>query len=256
MNQRDISRLILQEPPLQVLPSLACAIGLNEAIVLQQLYWLLRFPENGKRIAEKQWIFNTYEEWRTRFFPFWNEKMIKRTFARLAAMNLIETCQPEGSLSRRKYYRVNEEALLKLEIPVAPARNSRRGQIGPFDGPNRAVPLTERTSEIQSEESKETSAVADAPVFAAQWQPIIGTKRQKLARLRTPAASPSEAVFDAFLESEGLDNIIEYRPDLYATLSDVKWHQWREGLEKWVPIRDWRAYVTAFNETLNPGGGF
>lgn len=40
--------LLIEEPPLQILPSLAAAIGLNEAIVLQQLYWLLQQPNNGK----------------------------------------------------------------------------------------------------------------------------------------------------------------------------------------------------------------
>ena len=36
--------LLISEPPLQVLPSLAVKIGLNEAIVLQQIhYWLLKW---------------------------------------------------------------------------------------------------------------------------------------------------------------------------------------------------------------------
>jgi hypothetical protein len=39
---RTTSRLLIHEPALQVLPSLAVAIGLNEAIFLQQLhYWLV-----------------------------------------------------------------------------------------------------------------------------------------------------------------------------------------------------------------------
>ena len=34
-------RLLIDEPPLMVLPSLAAVIGLNEAIMLQQIhYWL------------------------------------------------------------------------------------------------------------------------------------------------------------------------------------------------------------------------
>ena len=38
-----MSRLLIDEPPLQVLPSLAREIGLNEAIMLQQIhYWLLK----------------------------------------------------------------------------------------------------------------------------------------------------------------------------------------------------------------------
>ncbi len=37
----QMAKLLLNEQPLVVLPELACKIGLNEAIILQQLnYWL------------------------------------------------------------------------------------------------------------------------------------------------------------------------------------------------------------------------
>lgn len=36
-----MSRLLINEQPLLVLPSLACEIGLNEALMLQQIhYWM------------------------------------------------------------------------------------------------------------------------------------------------------------------------------------------------------------------------
>ena len=55
------SRLLITEPPLLVLPSLAIAIGLNEAIFLQQLhYWL---QQAGKERDGRRWIYNTYDEW-------------------------------------------------------------------------------------------------------------------------------------------------------------------------------------------------
>ena len=43
-----MSNLLTQEPPLQVLPSLAVAIGLNEAIVLQQVHYLLNYATTTK----------------------------------------------------------------------------------------------------------------------------------------------------------------------------------------------------------------
>jgi hypothetical protein len=39
--------LLIKEPPLQVLPSLAVAIGLKPALVLQQLYWLSQRAPDG-----------------------------------------------------------------------------------------------------------------------------------------------------------------------------------------------------------------
>lgn len=37
----SIGKLLIDDQPLQVLPSLAEAIGLNESLVLQQIHWLL-----------------------------------------------------------------------------------------------------------------------------------------------------------------------------------------------------------------------
>lgn len=42
-----MSKLLIEEPPLQVLPSLAVTIGLNEAIIIQQIHYWLRDSRNG-----------------------------------------------------------------------------------------------------------------------------------------------------------------------------------------------------------------
>jgi len=109
-----MSSLLFPESPLLVLRTLAKKIGLNEAIVTQQLYWLLDQPGNGKTIDGHRWIFNTYEEWRMAYFPFWSARTIERVFANLHTMGIVESCQPEGRESRRKYYRLNEGMKLRL----------------------------------------------------------------------------------------------------------------------------------------------
>lgn len=75
-----MSKLLIEEPPLQVLPTLAQAIGLNEAIILQQIhYWLQRskHKHDGRR-----WIYNTYEQWQAQL-PFWSISTIRRALANL-----------------------------------------------------------------------------------------------------------------------------------------------------------------------------
>jgi len=48
------SSLLINESPLQVLPSLAVLVGLNEAIVLQQThYWIKMGLQLHKRMARK-----------------------------------------------------------------------------------------------------------------------------------------------------------------------------------------------------------
>ena len=45
-----MSKMIIDDRPLMVLPKLATAIGLNEAIVLQQIhYWLNTFKDASKK---------------------------------------------------------------------------------------------------------------------------------------------------------------------------------------------------------------
>lgn len=108
-------KLLLDERPLFVLPQLAVAVGLEEAIIAQQLNYLLRESTNGKEIDGKRWIYNTYEEWRTNWFPFWSERTIQRTFLRMEALGWIETIQPDGVLSRRKYYTLSDQWYAHIE---------------------------------------------------------------------------------------------------------------------------------------------
>lgn len=82
------SRLLINEPPLQVLPSLALAVGLNEAIFLQQVqYWLAtsKHVHDGRR-----WVYNSTDEW-AKQFPFWSESTIKRIVASLRDSNVLLT---------------------------------------------------------------------------------------------------------------------------------------------------------------------
>ncbi len=66
-----ISKLLLDEPPLQVMPTLATLIGLNEAIVLQQVHYWLKTKENDQQdyIDSHYWVYNTYKQWQKQF-PF------------------------------------------------------------------------------------------------------------------------------------------------------------------------------------------
>ncbi len=231
---------------MQVLPTLAVAVGLEEAIVVQQLHWYFRNPKNGREINGQRWIFNTYASWK-KIFPWWSEITIKRIFIRLEGMHIVESCQPEGGISRRKYYRLNYGMVNlmrkgKLSLPS--------DQIDTIDGSNWTVPLTETTC-IESKESKETDH-GSVDSFPSTWKPRSGTKDEKLQRIRMPKSYPSELEFDSFLDSDDLGSVIEYRSDLYSELCTNKWHQWKEWLGKWVRIRDWKAYLSALDSKIAP----
>ncbi len=102
---QPISPLLISEPPLQVLPTLASAIGLNGAIVLQQLhYWLqrARHTRDGR-----QWIYNTYEQWQQQF-PWWSVRTLKRIFHNLETAGLVRAGNfNRSALDRTKWYTID-----------------------------------------------------------------------------------------------------------------------------------------------------
>lgn len=67
-----MSKLLINEPPIQVLPTLATVIGLNRAIVLQQVHYWCANPKMGVARDSNRWIRNTAEDWQRDNFPFWS----------------------------------------------------------------------------------------------------------------------------------------------------------------------------------------
>jgi hypothetical protein len=105
--------LLIDDNPLQVLPKLAEKIGLNEAIVLQQLhYWLNR---SDKVRDGAKWVFNSYPGWKEQF-PFWSIRTIQRTFLRLESLGLLRVGnfnKMKGDLT--KWYTVDYAGVEALE---------------------------------------------------------------------------------------------------------------------------------------------
>lgn len=102
--------LLISEPPLQVLPSLAVKIGLNEAIILQQVhYWLLK--SNNIRDGYK-WVYNSYSEWNKQF-PFFSRNTMIRAFNSLEKQGLLITANyNKAGFDKTKWYRIDYEKLV------------------------------------------------------------------------------------------------------------------------------------------------
>ena len=107
------SALLINEEPLQVLPSLAVKIGFNEAVVLQQLHYWMRKPKVGVERLGRKWVYNSYPEWQRDNFPFWSLKTVERTFVSLEGMGLVISDTP-GGRDRKKWYSIDYDELNKL----------------------------------------------------------------------------------------------------------------------------------------------
>lgn len=100
-----MTNLLLDEPPLIVLPQLAKLIGLNESIVLQQLhYWLQKSNNNEDGYT---WVYNSYPKWQEQF-PFWGIDTIKRVLTRLEKNGLvISGAYNKYAFDKTKWYRID-----------------------------------------------------------------------------------------------------------------------------------------------------
>lgn len=98
--------LLINEPPLQVLPSLAKKVGLNEAIFLQQLHFRLLIS-NTERDGYK-WIYKPLADWNEEF-PFWSYDTLKRVVSKLEKEKYIITTNAYNRLKmdKTKWYRIN-----------------------------------------------------------------------------------------------------------------------------------------------------
>lgn len=99
--------LLISEPPLLFLPSLATRIGLNKAIVIQQMhYWLIRSEHVHD---EKRWIYNSVTDWLEQF-PFWSRSTLTRIIDDLEADGLLFVGNfNKKAMDRTKWYSINYE---------------------------------------------------------------------------------------------------------------------------------------------------
>jgi hypothetical protein len=111
-------KLLLDEAPLVVLPSLARAIGLGGAVVLQQLHFLIRLklvrhrehPKESERDIHDGhiWVWNSYQKWQENYFSFLTIRSLQRIFLTLEKNGLIFVANyNEYNLDKTKWYSIN-----------------------------------------------------------------------------------------------------------------------------------------------------
>ena len=108
-----MSKLLINEQPLQVLPSLANIIGLNEAIVLHQLHFFLRISRN--KISGRSWVYNTINDWQAEF-SFWSVKTVQRTIDNLEKSGLVVSTDKfnKMKMDKTKWYTIDYQKLSEI----------------------------------------------------------------------------------------------------------------------------------------------
>lgn len=100
---------------------LAKAIGLNEAIVLNQLhYWIEKNRRKGKNHYDNSyWVYNTYDEWQQQDFEYWSVDTVKRTFTKLEKLGLVISGNyNKMPMDRTKWYTIDYEKLEEIATNI------------------------------------------------------------------------------------------------------------------------------------------
>ena len=220
-----MSQLLIHEHPLMVLPNLATAIGLNEAIILQQVhYWLVK----SAHIRDGQtWIYNSYPEWQAQF-PFWGLNTIKRAIYKLEEKGLLVTGNYNTlKIDRTKWYRIDYDKLAEIEDALTPStqddtpidpkwvdQNINMGRPIPEtnnrDYCNEVKQPTQYRKRLQSKTSKEGEIVVSQE-FHAKAQYVV-------AKLGTPDAMKSSVLKMCKQYPDLIDEAVSYAAD--ATVTD------------------------------------
>ena len=176
--------LLMPSRPIVINPDLACSIGLNEAIALQQVNYWLKETTSGLERDGVRWIYNTNEQWLEQF-PFWSESTLKRTFTRLKNLGVLKVEQLNKSQrDMTNYYTINYESELLDEVKVTKSKSSNctlpSGQNEPMEevkversnGSKRTALIGSNCTDVLTENTTEnTTEITTTPSCQVAGQP-------------------------------------------------------------------------------------
>lgn len=108
---------LLNKQPIVIDIELATMLGLNEAIVLQQIhYWLGINQKNGTNFKEgRYWTFNSMKKWHDEAFPFLGMDALRRAFKNLEEKGLLITGNfNKKGYDRTKWYTIDYQLLYSM----------------------------------------------------------------------------------------------------------------------------------------------
>lgn len=158
---------LFNENPVVIDRELATVIGLNEAIILQQIqYWI---KKSEHTFDGKIWIYNSVSQWKKQF-PFWSESTIDRTLKSLNKLGLLFIGNyNRDRRDRTKWYSINYSQLDNImknafsqndECNLSNCDNAI-SQVDPMQDVNLTKPLPKITTEITTKNT--TNIIADKP---------------------------------------------------------------------------------------------
>jgi len=236
------NKLLISEPPLQVLPSLAVAIGLDEAIILQQLHYWLSNPKVGKVINGKKWVYNSYTEWRDNF-PFWSESTIQRAFLNLVKLGLVITEQlNKQNYDRTNYYRIDYDKLEELaNESIRPRQND-------------VIVNSEMTPSTTSKTTSKTTSNIEGEKPVQEPEPRKPRTAEDLKASVLKALEEGQAEH-AMKSAKGQYGVNHFPPEVQATI-EIVCDRWKIFPPYNRKASDYKFWIASAKDLKNACGEF
>lgn len=225
-----MSRLLITESPVMIIPSLAAKIGVNEAVVLQQIHYWLGISKHV--IEERTWVYNTYEEWQKQL-PFWLVSTIKRTIRSLEMMGLLLSNNwNEMKMDKTKWYSIDYEKVKELEDSI-------------FKRPDKPIEENAPEEEVKNTEVTTVSSSLKKEIPYAE---IINYLNEITGKNFKPGSIKTREMIHARYR-EG------FTFEEFKRVIDIKTAEWKSDLAWNKFLRPETLFGTKFESYLNQQGG-
>lgn len=249
MNNQGFSSLLMSEPPLMCLPSLAVLLGgSDEAIILQQIhYWLLRSNniEDGYK-----WVYNSMENWQKQFPWIKSSKTLSKYFKDLEKRGFLVTGNyNKRKFDRTKWYRIDYDAFSNLGgalgKPYPTMGNNLPNAFGksyPKDVAQFTQPIPETTRDYSKTTTDNNSSGKPEPHLP--YKEIINYLNQKTGTRYKVTSKVNQRLIKARF-NEG------YTLDDFKEVIDKKVHEWGSDEKMSKFLRPATLFGTKFESYLN-----
>lgn len=223
---QETSPLLINESPLQVLPSLAVALGnVNEAIILQQIQYWLKNPKSG-RFGEdgRKYVRDTFDEWQAQF-PWMSLRSIKKYIKDLRERGILLTTNlNKSSFDRTQWYSINYEILNQFvqkesaknaQSKSAESAQSKSAGFAPSESAGFAPTIPKTSSKISSETSTKNSKKENVP-------PKGETTEEKDKNKQVEDNIPYKEIINYLNSKTGKS--LRYNTKSYQRLIKARWH--------------------------------
>lgn len=141
-----MSKLLTTEAPLVLLPSLALEFGITEALVLQQLHYLIGHAETLH--GGKVWTYQTAEQWHA-MLPFFSTGSIRLALSKLKKIGVVLV----EKLARWKSNRTNYYTIDYVKLAHVAQIANENGALVPIKLAQKTANASAKTKQIDLPES-------------------------------------------------------------------------------------------------------